>query len=558
MKKLLIVIIILLIFISIPSFSACAQKKILVIHSYHQGLEWTDEISEGIRSVFSYEGDVKVYYEYLDAKRNYSKEYYNKLINLYREKARLIDFDAIIVSDNAALDFVVQYGGKLYPGTPIVFCGINNFNKKMLNDKDNIYGVVERASHKQTLDLIFKLHPNINKLLIINDRTQTGRSIRQELEKVLSLYKDRVKIEIWDTFTIKELQKKLKKINQDVVLYLLVVNRDKNGRFISYNEGIRKIKTVCQNPIYGAWDFYLGKGIIGGKIINGVEQGREAAKLTKKVIHNQEVSGKKIKKDNVGTTYMFDYQQLKEFDIKEAYLPQESKLINEPTNFLKENYQLLIWGLIILFIVIIILIFRLYFKLKKEEEITELNRRLEKKVEERTKELEKTNQKLKQMIITDELTQLYNRKGILQNFDLELKKAKRYNRDLSIIMIDIDHFKKVNDTHGHQFGDKVLKIVSQTLQKNVRKVDLAGRYGGEEFLIVLPETNLSQGYKVAEKLRTKIKNLEIENLNWQLTISCGVAEFKDNSGEEIIKKADNLLYKAKEQGRDVTIADGIE
>jgi hypothetical protein len=85
-----------------------AQKKILVLHSYHQGLEWTDQISEGIRSVFPYKDEVTIYYEYLDAKRNYSQKYYDKLISLYREKAKVINFDAIIVSDNAAFNFIIE------------------------------------------------------------------------------------------------------------------------------------------------------------------------------------------------------------------------------------------------------------------------------------------------------------------------------------------------------------------------------------------------------------------------------------------------------------------
>ena len=540
-KNLFIILILISVFFLITA-EVSAEKDILVLHSYHQGLEWTDQISEGIRSVFPYKDEVKIYYEYLDTKRNYSKKYYDKLISLYREKARIIDFDAIIVSDNAAFNFILEYGEELYPKTPVVFCGVNNLNQERLNNHGDICGIVERAEHRQTLNLILKLHPNLNKLIIINDQTLTGRNIKEELKVILKEYQEKLDYEIWDTFTIEELQQRLIEMDRNNVIYLLVLNRDKNGNFISYNQGIDKIKEVSKNPIYGAWDFYLGKGIVGGRLISAQAQGREAALMAKEIINGQnDFCGMIVQ--NTANNYLFDYLELQKYDISQAELPAEGRIVNQPEPFLERNYRYLIWGLIFLSAVIVILLIIFYFKYKERQKIEKMNRELEQKVEERTK-------KLRKMVITDELTNLFNRRRILELLEIELEKASRYKRDLALIMIDLDFFKKINDSFGHQFGDKVLRKISEIMKQNTRNLDLVGRYGGEEFLLILPETNLEKAALVAEKLRQKIKKSDIEGLDFKLTASFGAVQYEGESSQQLIKRADDLLYKAKKEGRD--------
>lgn len=540
-KNLFIVLILISVFFLITA-EVSAEKDILVLHSYHQGLEWTDQISEGIRSVFPYKDEVKIYYEYLDTKRNYSKKYYDKLISLYREKARIIDFDVIIVSDNAAFNFILEYGEELYPNTPVVFCGVNNLNQERLNNHGDICGIVEKAEHRQTLNLILKLHPDLNKLIIINDQTLTGRNVKEELKVILKEYQEELDYEIWDTFTIEELQQRLIEMDRNNVIYLLVLNRDKNGNFISYNQGIDKIKEVSKNPIYGAWDFYLGKGIVGGRLISAQAQGREAALMAKEIINGQNDFCAKIVQ-NTANNYLFDYLELQKYDISQAELPAEGRIVNQPEPFLERNYRYLIWGLIFLSAVIVILLIIFYFKYKERQKIEKMNRELEQKVEERTK-------KLRKMVITDELTNLFNRRRILELLEIELEKAKRYKRDLALIMIDLDFFKKINDSLGHQFGDKVLKKIGEIMQQNTRNLDLVGRYGGEEFLLILPETNLEKAALVAEKLRQKIKKSDIEGLDFKLTASFGAVQYEGESSQQLIKRADDLLYKAKKEGRD--------
>lgn len=160
------------------------------------------------------------------------------------------------------------------------------------------------------------------------------------------------------------------------------------------------------------------------------------------------------------------------------------------------------------------------------------------------------NIQLKDMSITDGLTGLYNHKHIYKILKKEIEKACVLKSDLSIIMFDIDHFKKVNDNYGHQFGDDVLVKISSYINQYVGKNGFVGRYGGEEFLIVLPDADIENAYKKAEYIRKGIKTIEFKNDNPIVTISGGVIQFKQESCKDIVNIADQLLYKAKENGRD--------
>ena len=161
------------------------------------------------------------------------------------------------------------------------------------------------------------------------------------------------------------------------------------------------------------------------------------------------------------------------------------------------------------------------------------------------KELEK---RLEELATKDDLTKIYNRRAIDSILSRELAVAKRYKEPLSIIFFDIDHFKKINDTYGHEVGDKVLVGLTNLIKKHIRKTDYFGRWGGEEFLIVAPHTNLIQAVELAEKLRTIIENNLIGGL--KITSSFGVVEMNINDNlESIIKRVDELLYRAKEEGR---------
>ncbi len=155
---------------------------------------------------------------------------------------------------------------------------------------------------------------------------------------------------------------------------------------------------------------------------------------------------------------------------------------------------------------------------------------------------------------TDELTGLANRRSIMETLSEEIDRADRYDHDLSLILLDLDHFKLINDDHGHVVGDQVLQQVGQLLSTEIRSSDFAGRYGGEEFIIVTPEVETEEAAELAERIRTSLEQIEFEgneeNENFKVTCSAGVASYDESlSPKALITRADQAMYYAKGEGR---------
>lgn len=149
----------------------------------------------------------------------------------------------------------------------------------------------------------------------------------------------------------------------------------------------------------------------------------------------------------------------------------------------------------------------------------------------------------------------------MELFKTEFNKTARYDLELSLMMIDIDDFKKINDTYGHLSGDLVLKTLSKIIRNTLRNVDLPGRYGGEEFILILPETAKEKALIVAERLRKQVQDFTFKTMNGEpltVTISVGLSEYADldnrNNDLELIKIADSRLYKAKRTGKNKVVS----
>ena len=159
------------------------------------------------------------------------------------------------------------------------------------------------------------------------------------------------------------------------------------------------------------------------------------------------------------------------------------------------------------------------------------------------------------MAATDVLTGLPNRRSFSDRLGVEFRRSRRYSRPLSLLMLDLDRFKEMNDSYGHPFGDYVLSETASTLARNVRESDLVARYGGEEFVVLLPETTTEDGLNVADKLRRAVAGRDFTQgaISVRLTISAGVTGFEGRGLEEpdeLVNRADRALYAAKRAGRD--------
>lgn len=165
-------------------------------------------------------------------------------------------------------------------------------------------------------------------------------------------------------------------------------------------------------------------------------------------------------------------------------------------------------------------------------------------------ELEQANRELTRMVGIDKLTQIYNRFKLDDILQSEINRSERYNTCFSIILMDVDYFKQINDNYGHLAGDTVLIQLACILKENVRQTDAFGRWGGDEFLIILPETNLAQAALVSKKIR-KVISLQFFSIAKQVTCSFGVTQYiKDDNRDDILARSDRALYQAKNSSRD--------
>ena len=345
-------------------FYAKEGKKVLILNSYNIGNEWSDSETNGVQDTLKKTfKKLDLYIEYLDRKRfTYIDE--NEFFKVFKEQFKLkyskTFFDGIITLDNAAFNFILKYQKELFPDTPIIFCGVNYFEDKMIKGYKNITGVVEFVDFKSAIDVILEVQPGIENIYVINDLTLSSRINRQIISNIAdSDYIGRVNFIFIDKnntgLSLDELLNKLAKLNKNDAVFFADFFLDKNKKIYSLNDIFPKITEVSNAPIYDNDDTSLGLGIIGGKLNSGYYHGQTAANLLIEVFNGKSIEDIPVEKETINK-YMFDYKQLKRFNIKISRLPQGSIIINRPTIFYKVYAKELIIGLLLIIIFIIFII----------------------------------------------------------------------------------------------------------------------------------------------------------------------------------------------------------
>jgi diguanylate cyclase (GGDEF)-like protein len=198
---------------------------------------------------------------------------------------------------------------------------------------------------------------------------------------------------------------------------------------------------------------------------------------------------------------------------------------------------------------------QLYDKVSELSDAYDVLKQTQSELQQANAKLERDKELLQELSSTDRLTKLYNRAKLEELFEYEIKQSMRYNTPLSLIMLDLDHFKRVNDTYGHHIGDLVLRDVAAILTRSSRASDVVARWGGEEFLILTPKTNLQQAAQLAEKIRLAIENHRFDEVEHK-TGSFGVACYQEQDTLiTLLQRADLALYQAKEGGRNRVVTE---
>ena len=345
---------------------ANTKPKVLVLHSYHPAYKWTNDINNGINSIFNDVTKVDLYVEYMDTKHYFKTEYIDSLTNIYKQKYKNIKFDVIISTDDNAFNFLKKHTKKLFQNTPVVFCGTNNIKKSDIEGFTNFTGVNEGVDLKKNYELIFKLHPKVDNIYTITDTTTTGKIIRKNMFKSIKQYEHKdIKFHIIDNMTFDKLVNKIKNLPKNSAVLFTLYFRTKDDKFLSYYKAIEKIEKNSNTPIYGVWDFTLGHGIIGGYLTSGYFQGQKAAKIAQDILGGKSVKDIPIllKSPN---KYMFDYNKVKKYNIDENNIPFNAIFINKKDSLIEIYFKEII-GLSILFAMMLVFIIVLLINIKKRK-----------------------------------------------------------------------------------------------------------------------------------------------------------------------------------------------
>ncbi|HTX35219.1 MAG TPA: PAS domain S-box protein [Bryobacteraceae bacterium] len=405
-----------------------------MLHSYYKGYRWTDDENRGIESVLLPAiGAANLYIEYMDTKRFYTRESLEEFPEIYRRKFRWHHFDAIVATDNNAFDFLRAYRDRLFPGTPVIFCGVNYFRDEDLQGHSLFTGVSEEADVKDTLDVALSLHPATRHIYVVNELTETGQTVHDEIVRLLPGYRQRVGFTFLEDLAMAELENRLRHLPPESLVFYSFLSRDHTGRYFQYDEAATAITRASNAPVYGAWDFNLGLGIVGGKLISGFFQGETAGRMALRVLEGENPDAMPVVRFSAErpNRYMFDYRQLRRWGIPLNRLPAGSIVVNRPVSFFSRYWTVLLSGGACLLLIGINSLLYLNIRRRRAAERTlwEQQEHLEDLVTSRAAQLENLNSRLRLDIRKREATE----KALRQSQEL-LNKTFASLRDALLIV----------------------------------------------------------------------------------------------------------------------------
>lgn len=338
-----------------PYYGRDKLPNILILNSYHQGHIWSDDELEGVTSTLRRKyPNLLPTIEYLDTKHFPHPDHLLLIKDYLAKKYQGQRIDLLMVLDNTAFNFALQYHSELFSGAPIVFAGVNGFQPKMLQSQANVTGVAEEQDIAGTLRLALSFHPQTRQVFIIHDYTVSGRMMGPDLEAIGHLLPNPPKITLAPNVSFAELEQQLQALPPDALVLLLVYVPDWGRQFSSHEESSRLVAAASPVPVYAVHATQLGYGIVGGLLLEGNEQGRQAGELALRVLAGEDPAHIPVAHSH--STPMFDDVQLRRFKISPAALPENSKIINQPPSFYTQHQQLVLTATAILAMLVLAVI----------------------------------------------------------------------------------------------------------------------------------------------------------------------------------------------------------
>ncbi|AGF76853.1 PAS domain S-box [Desulfocapsa sulfexigens DSM 10523] len=395
-------VLLVLLFLLLSPLTVIGQPKdtaprVLILLSYDQKNPWTAALLEGLEAgLATAEPEPELYIEYMDSKRHSQEVLFSQLKKLYRTKYGAMTFDLIILGDNNAFDFFLPLRTSLFPGVPVVFCGVNNFFPASIEGHDKITGVVEKSNILETIQLALSLQPDTRHVAVLSDNTPTGLAYRKELLESMSALGNRVSFIDLFNQTEKELIRSLADLPQKSIVLLISFYRDRNGKQLSIREQLQLIQNNTSHPVYALWDLYLGRGIVGGALSTGHSQGKDTALLGLRILAGEDMNQLSVLQTspNIPTV---DYRMMQQHGLALKRLPEGTVILNKPGSFYSDHKQIIWLTLLLLLLQTLIIVFLIHTIRRRrlaELQLQEQKDHLQDLVTQQTAELSATNTEL--------------------------------------------------------------------------------------------------------------------------------------------------------------------
>lgn len=550
-RRLLLCCALLMSMLAAPAWAA-GERKVLVLYSLgsDSASAWQRLINKGLTAELADKNltsALGIFEERFDAVRVGDEQAQAGMEQYLRTKYAHIQFDAIITENYVAARFLSERPG-LFRGVPRHYL---NHGRLDWTPSDGIAYEVQ-ASFERAIGIIPQVAPEVRHIVVIGDSTERMQESVVGVRKAAGNYDRQIHFEYWDQLSYDEIFRQAALLRPGSAIFLLPTYHDVTGARRRPVDIARKLAATSQVPVFTNWEAIVVPGVVGGYVVSAERIGRAIAAILMQQ-----------KPDIAGIPgYLFDYGAVQRFHLQN--IPPTTQWLNRPRSVFEQYlWQILAGATLIVLegILISALIVALRGRRQTLSALHDERNQLEARVLQRTLELMAANTKLEQLATTDPLTGIGNRRRMTEQINKELERSRRFRHPLSLLMVDIDHFKNVNDIYGHEAGDRAIVAVAKALAGGMRNIDMASRFGGEEFVLLMPETDIDVASGAAERLRSDVAALRIEGDNGEqitLTVSIGVAasapEGVLDSASSLISRADKALYQAKHEGRDRVVS----
>ena len=507
------------------------EYRILFLSSYSYGWDTVQIQIEGIKKGIT--DDVVLDYEFMDTKRFPGKESIDVFYKgLSYRMSHAAPYDALIVGDDAALHFAIEHRDDLFRDMPIIFEGVNDIEyAKEVSEDPLITGVVEDLSITSNIDFGLKLYPDAGEVIAILDNSITGEAERSSFYSIAPLYPSLTFSEInCSELTSGELIDRLSDIPENTILIYIVMTEDASGRQYTSLQSVNLISTYSRVPAIRMVSGGIGYGLLGGNIVSMELSGQIAAEMANEIVHGKNPAEYTSIIDSPNI-YCIDEAVMRKYGLDLKLIPKDARIINHTPTFL-EKYHIIPIAIIMLLLLIII-VFLLLRSIKQYF---------------LTRELDREKKKIAEDSTYDFLTGLSNRSKLYS--DLNILGAG--HASCALFIFDIDGFKQINDTYGHQAGDEVLTELGKRISSVKNPAFTPYRLAGDEFICIYRTRNHEQIDECARHCMELFEpDFKIKDLSISVKISLGIAVSPDDciDVEKLIECADKAMYTVKKNGK---------